>query len=167
MPHKQPPKEHQFTSENQPSKEQVKKRAETRKMRLKLKPFISKYVNLSFDEFTAIQEKLKTNPKEFTMLDIIAINAITKMSKDFRYYQDHRDRSEGKAIQKQEIQADVTGDMKTEVTGEIKHNHETEISDDRAAQILSILLGAGAVKPESEETGKAETDQVDSVDSNS
>ena len=155
MPYKEPPKEHKFTSDKQPTKEQREKAKETKKMRLRLKPFMAKYRNMSVKEFQEVQKDLKKRPDEYTMNDLIAINAVAKLQKDFRYYKDERDRVEGRAIEKQEITADLN-EEKT-IKGDISINHSMDLPDDRAAEILSILAKAGAIKSKTEGTGKAET----------
>ena len=76
---------------------------EKRKLKTRLRGPIATYLNMPFSEFGLIQEKLKASPDDFTMLDVAAINYVANMSKDFRYINDHRDRSEGRSVQKTEV----------------------------------------------------------------
>lgn len=158
-PNAKPPKEHQFTSEKQPTKEQREKASRTRKLRLKLKPYIAKYGNMTVKEFEIIQKDIKKNPDNYTMFEIAAINATIKISKDFKYYQDHRDRSEGRAIQKQEIQTDSREEVTVKADVEVENT--LKVDNDYAAQVLSILVESGAFKGGAKKITNSENDKVD------
>lgn len=164
MPHKKPPKEHRFTSENQPTPEQREKAKRTRKLNYRLKPYIGRYRNMPIEQFLKLQKDVKKNPKKYTVNDLIAIKAVSNMMKDFRYYKDERDRNEGVPIQKQEITADVKQDIDS---NNINTNVNMEYSDEKSATILSILAKQGAIKPGTEKDSKAKTESVDTDNTDS
>ena len=158
MPDKDPPKEHQFSVENQPTSEQRKKGAETRKLKLRLKPYIAKYQNMTFGQFAKTVIDIKAHQDNYLMLDIAAINYVNQLSKDFRYICDYLDRIQGRATFKQEITADITENI--DITAEI--DHTLPHSDERAAKILSILAQSGAIKSGAERHDKGKIKQLDS-----
>lgn len=153
-----------FSKDKQPSDEARKKGWEKRKLKTRLKGPIAKYLNMSIGEFNQIQKDALANPEKYLMLDAAAINYVAKMTKDYKYIFDHIDRVSGKAIMKQEIVADID----TTLSGEVDINEKinVELSDDKAATILSILAQSGALKPGDKISAKSETDGVDKDSSN-
>ncbi len=147
-----------FSKDKQPSDEARKKGWEKRKLRVRLKGPIAKYLNMDVEEFKGIQADIKQNPKNYTMLDVMAINAVAKMMKEFKYYQDQRDRVEGRSTFKQEITADITENLNVE--GNIDINHNLEISDEKAAAVLQILIECGAIESEYERYYEKKTQQL-------
>jgi len=154
-----PPIEHRYSKDNLPTKEERKRGGETQRFRTRLKKPINKYLNMTFEEFAKIQDDLKDNPGKYQMIDIAAINYVANVAKKFNYIVDHRDRTEGRAIQKQEIVADI----ETKVEGEVDVNEKIsmDLSDEKAAEILSILAQAGAIKSEAKRASNSKTLSLD------
>jgi hypothetical protein len=116
-----PPEEHQFTSENQPSPEAKSRGWDRRRTKQEIMDLITDLRGLSMRELEELKEDIKNNPDKHTVLEAKMVQYLSKE----KFTIDFLDRNVGKAPQDIDITSngsDITGvevkivDSKDEIT---------------------------------------------------
>lgn len=96
-----PPKEHQFTSENQPSPEAKKKGWERRREAQKIMDVMLELTDMPYSEIKELLEDIKRNPDKHTLREVKLANYLM----DKKYTVDYLDRHISKAPQEVDVKS--------------------------------------------------------------